>query len=119
MGLTNLPITVSHPANPKKSVNVEFMIDSGAIYSVVPSQTLKKLGIKPDEQRDFILANGQTIKRLLGIARFSYKGRTGGASVVFGKKDDSTLLGATTLEAMGFALNPFKRDLLPLPMVIG
>lgn len=119
MGLTNLSIKISHPSNPKKSVDLEFMIDSGAVYSVAPTSVLEKLGIKPDEEREFILANGQTMKRLIGIARFHYKGRTGGAPVVFGKKDDSTLLGATTLEAMGFVLNPFKRDLLPLPMVIG
>jgi clan AA aspartic protease len=119
MGLTNLPITVSHPANPKKSATLQFMVDSGAIYSVVPTRVLGGLGIKPEEEREFILANGQKMVRQLGIARFAYKDRTGGASVIFGQKDDNILLGATTLEAMGFVLNPFKRDLLPLPMVLG
>lgn len=119
MGVTYLPISISHPGNPQKSTKLDFMVDSGAVYSVVPSPVLVQLGIKPDEERAFILANGQTMKRSIGIARFRYKDRTGGAPVVFGKKDDSTLLGATTLEAMGFVLDPFKRDLLPLPMVIG
>ena len=119
MGLSYLPITVSHPANPKKSATVEFMIDSGAIYSVVPGRILEELGIKPEEKRDFILTNGQKMTREIGIARFGYKSRVGGAPVVFGKRMDNTLLGATTLEAIGFALDPFKRDLLPLPMVIG
>lgn len=119
MELSYLPITISHSANPKKSKTLQFMIDSGAIYSVVPTTILKQLGIKPEDEREFILANGQKMTRQLGIARFEYKGRIGGAPVVFGKKDDSTLLGATTLEAIGFALDPFKRDLLPLPMIIG
>lgn len=119
MGLTNLPITVFHPANPKKAATLKFMVDSGAVYSVAPSRVLKTLGIKPDEEREFILANGQKMTRQLGIARFAYKGRTGGAPVIFGQKGDNILLGATTLEAMGFVLNPFKRDLLPLPMVLG
>lgn len=119
MGLTNLPITISHPSDPNRSVIAQFMIDSGAVYSVVPESILKKLGIQPDEEREFILANGQKMKRSIGVAKFAYKGRTGGAPVVFGKAQDSTLLGATTLEAMGFVLNPFKRDLLPLPMVLG
>ena len=119
MGKTHLPITISHPTNAKKSKTVDFLIDSGAIYSVVPSSVLKSLDIKPDEEREFVLANGQKMKRKLGIGRFSYKGRIGGASVIFGEKDDSILLGATTLEAMGFVLNPFKRDLLPLPMILG
>ncbi len=119
MGLTSLPVNISQPADAKKSKTLKFLIDSGAIYSVVPTSVLKELGINPDEEREFILANGQTMKRSIGVATFRYKGRTGGAPVVFGKKDDSTLLGATTLEAMGFVLNPFKRDLLPLPMILG
>lgn len=98
---------------------MDFLIDSGAAYSVVPTAILQSLGIKPEEEREFILANGQTMKRRVGIARFFFKGRIGGASVIFGEKEDSTLLGATTLEAMGFVLDPFKRDLLPLPMVLG
>ncbi len=117
--MTMLPITISHPANPKRAANLKFLIDSGAAYSVVPQKTLKEIGIKPEEEREFILANGQTMKRRLGVARFFYKGRTGGASVIFGEKDDSTLLGATTLESLGFVLDPFKRDLLPLPMILG
>ena len=119
MGITSLSITVTNPTNQKKATKLDFIIDSGAIYSVVPSSVLAKLGIKPDQEREFILANGQRIKRKLGIARFLYEKRSGGASVVFGQKDDTTLLGATTLEAMGFALDPFKRDLLPLPMILG
>jgi len=116
MGKTHIPIIISHPADKKKSQTLEFLTDSGAVYSVVPKQYLVNMGIKPEEEREFILANGQTMKRKLGIARFSYKVRIGGAPVVFEEKDDSTLLGATTLEAMGFVLNSFKRDLLPLQM---
>lgn len=119
MGITYLPITITSPSDIKKKATLDFMIDSGAAYSVVPSRILSKLGIKPDEKRDFMLANGQKMTRKIGIARFVYKGRKGGAPVVFGEKEDSTLLGATTLEAMGFVLNPFQRELLPLPMVLG
>ncbi len=119
MGVTFLPITISHPGNPKKAALLDFMVDSGAIYSVAPGSVLNKLGIQPDEEREFILANGQKMKRKIGGAKFIYKGRKGTAPVIFGLKDDSTLLGATTLEAMGYILNPLKRDLMPLPMVLG
>lgn len=98
---------------------MEFLIDSGAIYSVVPATILKELGIKPDEEREFILANGQKVSRRLGGARFEYNGHKGHATVIFGEKADSTLLGATALEAMGLALNPLQRELMPLPMVLG
>lgn len=118
MALTHLKILVSNPSKPEKEIAVEFLIDSGAIYSVIPSSILQRMGIKPQAEREFILADGKTIKRKLGIARFRHNGDVGGATVMFGQKEDSTLLGATTLEALGLALNPLQRTLVPLPMVL-
>jgi hypothetical protein len=37
---------------------------------------------------------------------------------IFGEKTDSTLLGTVFLEALGLALDPMKRELRPLPMVL-
>lgn len=119
MALTYLTVIISNPAQPKKPVMIDFLIDSGAIYSVVPEKILKKLGIKPEEERGFTLADGRKIKRELGIARFEYNGHRGGAPVIFGKKGDKAILGATALEAMGLALDPLKRELIPLPMLLG
>ncbi len=118
MGLTVLEIEVGNPANPKKTVKVEFLIDSGAVYSVVPSTILKKLGIKPLTKETFRLADGSKIVRKKGIALFKYKDRIGGADVIFGEKGDYQLLGALTLAALGLSLDPLKRELKPLPMVL-
>lgn len=117
MALTHLTIKISNPADIKRSESLEFLIDSGAAYSVAPRQVLEALGIQAEDEREFILADGTKISRKLGIARFEYNGKKGGAPVIFGEKGDSTLLGATTLEAMGLALDPLKRSLIPLPMV--
>src|SRR5438477_15319 len=53
-----------------------------------------------------------------GDALFFYKGQRGVAPVIFGDKADATLLGAVTLESLGFVLDAIRRDLLPLPMVV-
>ena len=37
VGLTVLKVKVGNPAKPKVLVEMEFLVDSGAIYSVVPS----------------------------------------------------------------------------------
>lgn len=118
MGLTFLEIEVGNPANPEVKVAVEFLIDSGAIYSVVPTPILENLGIKLLAEQEFRLANGEKITRKKGIALFKYGDRVGGADVIFGEQDDATLLGAFTLEALGLVLDPFKRELRPLPMII-
>lgn len=118
MGLTFLEIEVGNPANPQKTQSLEFLVDSGAIYSVVPAPVLKKLGIKPIGKEEFILANGEKIIRKKGVALFKYAGKVGGADVIFGEPEDSTLLGAFTLEALGLMLDPLRRELKPLPMML-
>ena len=40
MGLTVLEIEVGNPANPEVTEKIEFLVDSGAIYSVVASPIL-------------------------------------------------------------------------------
>ena len=109
---------VGNPANPTVTETVEFLVDSGAIYSVVPIPILERLGIKPISQHEFILANGATIVRQKGIALFKYGERIGGADVIFGEPDDSVLLGVFSLEALGLMLDPLRRELKPLPMVL-
>lgn len=118
MGLTELEIEVGNPAKPKATRKLTFLIDSGAVYSVVPQRVLKDLGIKPIAREEFRLADGSKITRKKGIALFRYGERVGGADVIFGEKGDSMLLGALTLEALGLALDPLKRELKPLPMVL-
>ena len=94
----------------------EFLVDSGAVYSVVPKNVLKNLGIKATSFQEFILANGEIIRRPIGNAYFEYQGKIRAAPVVFGDKG-IFLLGATTIEAFGLILDPIRRELRPLPMV--
>lgn len=118
MGLTVLEIEVANPARPEVTEKIEFLIDSGAIYSVVPAPILVRLGIGPLAEQEFRLADGSKIVRKKGVAVFKYGDRIGGADVVFGEEGDSVLLGAFTLEALGLSLDPLRRELKPLPMII-
>lgn len=117
MAMTFLKIKVVNPEHPKKSKSCKFLIDSGAVYSVVPEQILKRIGIKPTSTEEFTLANGETITQPVGNAYFEYKGKSRAAPVIFGDSD-IFLLGATTLEALGMILDPIHRELKPLPMLI-
>jgi clan AA aspartic protease len=118
VGLTVLEVEVGNPANPETTEKIEFLIDSGAIYSVVPTAVLERLGIQPLATQEFRLANGSKIARKKGGAVFRYGERVGVADVIFGEEGDSTLLGAFTLEALGLSLDPLRRELKPLPMVL-
>jgi len=118
MGLTVLELEVGNPANPEVTEKIDFLVDSGAIYSVVPTPILEKLGIRPMAEQVFRLADGSKIVRKKGGAFFRLGEQVGVADVVFGEEGDHTLLGAFTLEALGLALNPLKRELTPLPMIL-
>jgi clan AA aspartic protease len=119
VGLTVLEIEVGNPAHPDVTRPVEFLIDSGAVYSVVPTPVLEELGIKPLAEETFRLADGSKIVRQKGVALFRHAQRVGGADVIFGQEGDATLLGALTLESLGLVLDPLKRELKPLPMILG
>lgn len=118
MGLTKVTLKITNPENPKKSLQDEFLVDSGAFYTVLPKKMVDKLGLKPNFKQDFSLADGTTISRPVGSAYITFEGRKTASPVVLGKANDSALLGVLTLEALGFVLDPFKRQLHPAKLVL-
>jgi aspartyl protease family protein len=118
MGLTNQSSVVKESHRARRKAAVRFLIDSGAVYSLVPEPTLKKLSIRPHRRVEFALVDGTTITRKVGDAYFEFQGEGGAAPVIFGEKGDEPLLGATTLESIGLVLDPFKRRLIPMRMLL-
>lgn len=118
MGLTTLELEVGNVARPDVTETLDFLVDSGAIYSVVPAPVLDRLGIVPLAEQQFRFADGTKIVRRKGGAFFRYGDAVGVADVIFGEPGDATLLGAFTLEALGLALDPLKRELRPLPLIL-
>jgi len=118
MGLTYIQATVANPARPRRGVRLRFLVDSGALYSVVPASVLRRLGIKPGRTKTFILADGTEVKRPLGHALFRLSKDEAPSPVIFGEAGDSTLLGSVSLGALGVMLDPLKRELRPLPMLL-
>ena len=119
MGLTVVTLDVANPVDPTRTEAVEFMVDSGAVYSFVPRDVLERLNVAPHSRQRFRLADGSSIERDRGDALFFYRGQRGAAPVIFAEPGDAALLGAVTLESLGLVLDAIRRDLLPLPMVVG
>lgn len=118
MGITYVEAKIYNPAKPKKGSKKKFLVDMGAIYSVVPSGDLKHLGIEPYSKEQFTLANGEVVERDVGDAIFEIHNKKRASPVVFGQKGDSNLSGMLTLESLGFFIDPLKRQLRPLPMLL-
>ncbi len=109
MGMTKVKLVLKNPFNLSKKLEGEFLVDSGAHFTVVPAKMVKTLGLKPSFEQDFSLADGKTIKRKVGNAMVEFEKHNLVVPVVLGQKDDDPLLGITTLESFGLMLDPFKR----------
>jgi clan AA aspartic protease len=98
------------------TIPVRFLVDSGAMYSVLPYDAWRALGLKPSRTMEFVLADGTVVRRDVSHAIFTYQGIRAPSPVVLGEPHDEALLGSATLESMGLVLNPFERTLRPMRM---
>lgn len=117
MGLTYISSKLIGPSL-KKGMIVRFLVDSGAVYSVLPEKVWRKLNLKPMREVEFTLADGTVISRPVSECSFEVHGKRGTSPVVLGKKDDAPLLGMVTLEVLGLMINPLSRELLPMRLVL-
>ena len=111
MGVTSVTLKIKNPERPADYVEGEFLVDTGAHYTVIPKTMVKKLGLKQSFVQKFSLADGRIMKRKIGAATIKYKNMELPAPVVIGEKEDSALLGVTTLEAFGLMIDPFSREI--------
>lgn len=113
MGTFRESIQLANPERPKPLVAMEAIVDTGATYSWVPEDLLKRLRIKAVETRPLKIASGKVIRRKLGWALVTVRDKTVPTPVLFGNKGSEVLLGAVTLEELGFCVDPIHRTLVP------
>ncbi len=116
MGITYIQGKVSGPRG--KEASVRFLVDSGASYSLLPETVWKRLGLKPTRKVSFTLADGTTTERSVSESFIRLPQGEGHTPVILGEAGDQALLGAVTLEILGLVLNPFKRTLQPMHMLL-
>jgi predicted aspartyl protease len=73
MSLTYLYVKIANPAKSQKAARQKFLVDSGAVYTVIDKQILARLDIKPHSKRKFILANGEELEKEVGDCFFEYQ----------------------------------------------
>ena len=118
MGLTYVDVELYDPRRDGSGRICSFLVDSGAVYSVAPAGVLAQMGAAVSRREHFTLANGERVERGVGEVGFRFQGRGATSPVVFGDAEDVFLLGAVTLETLGYVLDPFRRELRPLRMML-
>ena len=104
MGFLKVKVGLFNPVQPDRVVEVEALVDTGTIYSVVRCDILEQLGVKPIERRRF-KAFGGFVERDIGEVGVVLMGRRRVVPVIFGEKGDPAILGVTALEIFGLEVD--------------
>ncbi|MCY3895417.1 MAG: clan AA aspartic protease [Chloroflexi bacterium] len=117
MGVTYVTAVVRNPAEPERSWEGLFLVDTGAIDSLVPRTCLEAIGLGPKGQRIYALADGREVRMDITTGDIEYMGEVVGSSIVIGDEDTEPLLGVTALESVGIEVDPRNQQLKRLPSV--
>ena len=117
MGATHVTVTIRNPAEPDRSWEGLFLVDTGATDSLVPRPHLEAIGLKPKGQRVYELADGREITMDITVGQIEFMGEFVGGTILFGDVDAEPLLGVTALESVGIEVDPTNQRLKRLPAV--
>lgn len=117
MGATHVTVTIRNPAEPHKTWEGLFLVDTGATDSLVPRPHLESIGLIPKGQRVYELADGSEIRMDITTADIEFMGEIVGGTVLFGEANAEPLLGVTALESVGIEVDPLNQRLKRLPAV--
>ena len=117
MGATHVTVTIRNPAEPERSWEGLFLVDTGATDCLVPRSALEGIGLEPRDSRIYELADGSQLRLDVTVAEVEFMGEIVGATVLFGDDEAEPLLGVTALESVGIEVDPVNQRLKRLPAV--
>ncbi|MFQ6093943.1 MAG: aspartyl protease family protein [bacterium] len=98
-------------ALPKRQ-KIGTLVDTGATFSKFSQELLHKLSVKTSFKTNVELGDGRRVERKVGYVQVSIAGRSAPVPVVFGRKRERAVIGATTLEILDLIPDPRKKILI-------
>lgn len=117
MGVTYVDVTVRNPAHRTRAWTGAFLVDTGAIDSLVPRRSLEAIGLVPTSRRRYATADGREVEMDVTVGELEIMGTLSGGVLVFGDEGAEPLLGVTALESAGIEVDPQNQRLKRLPAV--
>jgi clan AA aspartic protease len=103
--------------NGEKFYEAGFLVDTGAIDSMIPGPELEKIGVKKEGKMAYELADGTVKEYPFGLARIEFMGETTAGRVIFGLPGAEPILGVAALESVGIVVDPASKTLKRLPAI--
>jgi len=85
---------------------IEAVVDTGATFSKIPFSLAQRLGLKARYETEVELGDGRIIKRGLALGEVEVEGIRRPVPIAMGGEEERATLGYTTLEILGFTVNP-------------
>jgi clan AA aspartic protease len=117
MGLTKVTAKLTNIADPQKSYEALFIVDTGATDCLAPADELEKLGIPKKGRMAYELADGTVRDYPFGLAQIEFMGETTAVRAIFGDPGAEPLLGVTALESVGIMVDLANQTLKRLPAI--
>lgn len=92
---------------------VEVMVDTGATFTTLPAEMLRRLGFSPQRVVPARLADGTIVEDEICDAQTHLEGQTFFTPWVFDQENEPSLLGVVALEAALLAVDPAAQRLVP------
>lgn len=115
MGLTKITATITNLEKNKPGYEALFLVDTGAIDCLAPSDKLTEAGIVPEGNEIYELADGSKVEYKYGFARISFFGHETVVQVIFASNDVEPILGVVALENTKVMVDPVSRNLKAIP----
>ena len=95
--------------------SIETLVDTGATYTWIPRDVLQRLGVPPEEEWPFVLADGREVRYPVAWMLIRIGERARPTIVVFGEPGSEPILGVFALEGFRLAADPVNRRLISVP----
>ena len=95
------------------AATVQSMVDTGSSYTVLPSEVLTRLSIRPTETRMFEVGDGRVVSLESGVAWVRAEGQEFIGVIVFGGEETTPLMSAELLQSAGLLVDPVAHRLVP------
>ena len=101
------------PKDGSRMAETSAMVDTGSIYTLLPAEFLRDLGVTPELSSEFELADGREVQLDMADVTIRLNAEERIRVCIFGPADCQPLLGADTLEGFGLMADPVNRRLVP------
>ena len=110
MGATYAELSLSGGS---ASDTLRCLVDTGATFTKIPQTLGQRLGLEVVRDVEVELADGRVVTRQLALANAEMEGVRSPILVTLAEEGDIPLIGVTTLETLGFKVDPIAERLEP------